>query len=84
MKELDLLLVAYLRQHWPAAPPVERQSFVQILELPDPLLAAYLLGNAECPDPSLRPLLAILRGLAARGVQRGTGAADFPAAPQQP
>jgi antitoxin CptB len=75
MKELDLLLVGYLRQHWPQAGQDERQSFAQILELPDPVLAAYLLGHADCPEESLRPLLATLRGLAARGVQHGAGAA---------
>jgi succinate dehydrogenase flavin-adding protein (antitoxin of CptAB toxin-antitoxin module) len=74
MKELDLLLVEYLRQHWSRAGQDERQSFAQILELPDPVLAAYLLGNADCPEESLRPLLATLRGLAARGVQRAAGA----------
>jgi antitoxin CptB len=47
MKELDLLLVGYLRQHWPQAGQDERQSFAQILELPDPVLAAYLLGHAD-------------------------------------
>ena len=75
MKELDLLLLEYLRQQWPAAPPDQRGAFAQILELPDPVLAAYLLGNADCTDESLRPLLAALRELGARGLQRGATAA---------
>jgi antitoxin CptB len=77
MKELDLLLVEYLERHWPDASSSERESFAQILELPDPQLAAYLLGNAECPEETLRPLLAILRGLAARRLQRIHGR-DWP------
>ena len=76
MKELDLLLTAYLQDHWPTASPSERQSFAQILELPDPELAAYLLGNADCPEASLHPLLAILRQLAARRLQRGATTTD--------
>jgi antitoxin CptB len=78
MKELDLLLVEYLQQHWPDASPRERESFAQILELPDPQLAAYLLGNVECPEETLRPLLATLRGLAVRRVQRERGPPDRP------
>ena len=83
MKELDLLLLEYLRQQWPEAPDDERRAFAQILELPDPLLAAYLLGNADCPEDALRPLLATLRELGARGLQRGAHAA-VGAPPQQP
>jgi succinate dehydrogenase flavin-adding protein (antitoxin of CptAB toxin-antitoxin module) len=75
MKELDLLLLEYLRQQWPTAAPEHRRAFAQILELPDPVLAAYLLGNADCTDESLRPLLAALRELGARGLQRGTATA---------
>jgi len=83
MKELDLLLVEYLQQHWLHARPDEQQSFAQILELPDPVLAAYLLGHADCPEESLRPLLATLRGLAARGLQcRAPAAGGAP--PRQP
>jgi len=76
MKELDLLLAGYLQHHWSTASASERQSFAQILELPDPELAAYLLGNADCPEISLHPLLAVLRQLAARRLQRGTVAAN--------
>jgi antitoxin CptB len=61
MKELDLVLVRYLREHWPAATAAERASFEQILELPDPLLAAYLLGREHAPDPGLEKLLDVLR-----------------------
>jgi len=82
MKELDLLLLEYLRQQWPAAAPDQRRAFAQILELPDPVLAAYLLGHADCTDESLRPLLATLRELGARGLRRGTCAA-VGASPQQ-
>jgi antitoxin CptB len=83
MKELDLLLLEYLQQHWSAASAGERRSFAQILELPDPALAAYLLGHAHCPDESVRPLLATLRGLASRRLQRDADAEGRPA-PRQP
>ncbi len=49
MKELDLLLGQYARERFPGAPEPERDAFLRLLELPDPLLAAYLL-RAEVPE----------------------------------
>ena len=62
MKELDLLLTGYLRDRWQQAAAHERATFERILELPDPLLAAYLMQREAAPDPDLESLLAILRG----------------------
>jgi antitoxin CptB len=61
MKELDLLLTRYLREHWPSASVAERVSFERILELPDPLLAACLLGRERAPDAGMQELLERLR-----------------------
>ncbi len=61
MKELDLVLTRYLREHRPAAAAAERASFERILELPDPLLAAYLMGRESAPDPQMQELLDLLR-----------------------
>ncbi len=61
MKELDLVLMRYLRERWPVADEKERAQFETLLELPDPLLAAWLMGNAPPPDEATAALLAILR-----------------------
>jgi antitoxin CptB len=66
MKELDLVLLRYLRERWPAAAVEERQLFEQLLELPDPLLAAWLMGSAPAPDAPTAALLSILREPATR------------------
>jgi antitoxin CptB len=50
MKELDLLLVRYLKQRHGAAPSDERASFVSFLELPDPEIARYLVWGDIPPD----------------------------------
>jgi antitoxin CptB len=60
MKELDLLLLRYVDRAWPAAGEPERAAFEQLLDLPDPELAAYLLGH-EIPPASLAPLVDRLR-----------------------
>jgi succinate dehydrogenase flavin-adding protein (antitoxin of CptAB toxin-antitoxin module) len=78
MKELDLLLSHYLAQRWPQAAAAERAAFEQILELPDPLLAAYLMEREEPVDPHLQGLLAILRSQAGRGLALSTAAASAP------
>ena len=73
MKELDLVLAGYLRDHWPAAPAPERAVFARILELPDPLLAAYLMEREIPADPDLQRVLAILRGCAAVRLPEASG-----------
>ena len=78
MKELDLLLSNYLRHHWPGAAAAERAAFERILELPDPLLAAYLMQRETPPDPDLESLLAVLRS------QAGRRHADAPATATPP
>ncbi len=66
MKELDLILTGYLRAGWPQAPAGERAAFEALLELPDPELAAYLLGGEAATEPALEACLVTLR--AGRGV----------------
>lgn len=61
MKELDLVLMRYLRERWPGADVAERAVFEQVLELPDPLLAAYLMGRERAPQPDMQRLLESLR-----------------------
>jgi succinate dehydrogenase flavin-adding protein (antitoxin of CptAB toxin-antitoxin module) len=51
MKELDLLLVRYLREQRATAPAAERAAFEQFLELPDPDIARYLIGGDVPDDP---------------------------------
>ncbi len=45
MKELDLILERYARGPLAAASAQDQASFACLLELPDPLLADYLLGG---------------------------------------
>ena len=60
MKELDLVLVRYLEHGWLTASADEKGVFERLLALPDPELAAYLLGH-EKPPSELAGLVARLR-----------------------
>jgi succinate dehydrogenase flavin-adding protein (antitoxin of CptAB toxin-antitoxin module) len=51
MKELDLLLLRYLRQRHGQANREERATFEELLELPDPELARYLIAGDVPSDP---------------------------------
>jgi len=51
MKELDLLLLRYLRERHAAASSDEHVAFVEFLELPDPDLARYLIAGDVPEDP---------------------------------
>ena len=51
MKELDFLLLRYLRERYATAASDERAAFVEFLELPDPDIARYLLAGDVPTDP---------------------------------
>jgi antitoxin CptB len=51
MKELDFLLLRYLRGGHALATSDERAAFVEFLELPDPDIARYLLAGDVPSDP---------------------------------
>ena len=51
MKELDILLLRYVRGPLATAPTGERAAFAEFLELPDPELARYLLAGDVPDDP---------------------------------
>jgi antitoxin CptB len=61
MKELDLLLERYARSGWSAAAAADRLAFEALLELPDPLLAGYLLAGDTPADPQQALLVARIR-----------------------
>jgi antitoxin CptB len=58
MKELDFLLVRYLRARYVQAASDERSDFVDFLELPDPDLARYLIGGDVPENPRFAALCA--------------------------
>ena len=60
MKELDLMLVRWLEQRHGSASMAQRQAFSDFLELPDPLIAAYLLGRETPDEAQVRALVAAI------------------------
>jgi antitoxin CptB len=65
MKELDVLLERFARRELPGASAGQRQTLARFLELPDPVLVDYLLGQAIPPDRELADLVAQITGFAA-------------------
>ncbi len=63
MKELDLLTLAYLERHYPAAPAEERQAFADLLELQDPLLMSYMVGRETPADATTARVVGVMRTL---------------------
>jgi len=56
MKELDVLLERFARSELSQATSEQRSIFARFLELPDPLLVDYLLGQVTPPEPELAEL----------------------------
>jgi len=73
MKELDLLLEPYAREVLRSGSAEQRSGLAELLALPDPLLAAYLLGDAM---PVVAHLLQHVNGIKAL-CRRGAQAALF-------
>ena len=65
MKELDVLLERFARRELPLASAGQRQTLARFLELPDPELVDYLLGQAIPADRELAQLVAQIAGFAA-------------------
>ena len=51
MKELDLLLLRFLKEKYAGSSSEQRAAFMEFLELPDPDIARYLLAGDAPPDP---------------------------------
>jgi antitoxin CptB len=62
MKELDLLLAGWLQTRFEPASAQLRRQFEALLELPDPLLALYLLGGQRPERADLAELVECIRG----------------------
>ena len=63
MKELDLLTLGYLEQHYPDAAAEEQQAFADLLELQDPLLMSYLVGRDTPTDSVTSRVVSVMRTL---------------------
>jgi succinate dehydrogenase flavin-adding protein (antitoxin of CptAB toxin-antitoxin module) len=63
MKELDILLERFARAALPTASTEHRTTFARFLELPDPVLVDYLLGQGVPPEPELAELVGRIIGL---------------------
>jgi succinate dehydrogenase flavin-adding protein (antitoxin of CptAB toxin-antitoxin module) len=61
MKELDVVMSAYLDHHYASATPEQQSLFRDLLQMPDPDLYNLLLGRTEAEDPELAYLVERLR-----------------------
>jgi antitoxin CptB len=67
MKELDVMLERFARAALTPGSPEDRALFEQLLSLPDPLLARYLLAGETPPEPPLAQLAGRIRDLCRLG-----------------
>jgi antitoxin CptB len=67
MKELDVMLERFARGALLEAPQEERMLFDQLLALPDPQLARYLLAGEAPAEARLAGLVERIRGLCRLG-----------------
>ena len=63
MKELDVLLERFAEQVLPRASDAQCQVYAELLALPDPLLAEYLLGDEPPAEPHLAQAASRIRAL---------------------
>jgi len=63
LKELDVLLERFAQQLLPQASVADCRVFSELLDLPDPLLAGYLLGGEVPAEPHLAQAIGRMRAL---------------------
>ena len=63
-RELDLLLLRWLAQRYEACDAARRALFEALLEMPDPVLADYLLAGRRPAQAELAGLVEAIRTLA--------------------
>lgn len=61
MKELDVLLEAYMEREWPRAPAAERAAFLRLLECQDPDLWDWLSGRTIPAERELADVVSRVR-----------------------
>ena len=71
MKELDVLLERYAQSGQILATAAARGVFAQLLKMPDPELAAYLLRGELPRDPALAALVQQIRRFPPAGGEGG-------------
>lgn len=62
MRELDVLLSAWLDDHFDNASDAEMAGLCSLLALPDPQLAGYLLQGQSVSDPDAANVVKLIRG----------------------
>jgi antitoxin CptB len=63
MKELDVVVTAYLDEHYAKASSEEQRQFRELLEMADPDVYGLLLGRDTAADPRMQQLIDFLRGM---------------------
>jgi antitoxin CptB len=64
MKELDVVMTRYLDSHYAEADEADQQSFIALLELPDPDLYSLLLGRKVSADQNTVKVVRSIREMA--------------------
>ena len=66
MKELDVLMTQYLEVCYEDASDLDQKSFRDLLDMQDPDLYAFLLGQKVCLNDDIQSLIVTLRSLNSR------------------
>ncbi|MEW7973515.1 MAG: succinate dehydrogenase assembly factor 2 [Candidatus Thiodiazotropha endolucinida] len=61
MLELDVLLEAFLEQHYSELSPRLQRLFIQLLDFPDPVIHAWCVGGEPPDDEEFSELIAAIR-----------------------
>ncbi|MCU7841989.1 MAG: succinate dehydrogenase assembly factor 2 [Candidatus Thiodiazotropha sp. (ex Troendleina suluensis)] len=61
MLELDVLLEAFLEQHYEALSPRLKRHFIQFLEFPDPVIHAWCIRGESPDDDEFAELVSSIR-----------------------
>jgi antitoxin CptB len=61
MLELDILLEAFLEQHYTGLSPTQQRNFIKLLEYPDPFIHAWCVSGEEPDQDEFMELVKMIR-----------------------
>lgn len=62
MRELDILFLHYLDEHYQAADADEQLGFETLIETPDPIITDYVFNRTQPPSEGIAKVVVIMQG----------------------
>lgn len=68
MLELDLILGRFVNEHYPTLSDGQKEAFIALLGVEDPLLFAWLMGHEQPEEPHFQKIVEVINASTANPI----------------